>query len=50
MRNVSATTALVVDVVIAVLMLLAVAPLFAVIALCVAVESRGKVFYRVVAK
>ena len=46
MRNVSATTALVVDVVIAVLMLLVVAPLFAVIALCVAVESRGKVFYR----
>jgi lipopolysaccharide/colanic/teichoic acid biosynthesis glycosyltransferase len=46
MPNVRKTVALVVDVVVAALILLVIAPLFAAIALCVAVESRGKIFYR----
>ena len=46
MPNVRKTIALAVDVVVAALILLVIAPLFAAIALCVAVESRGKVFYR----
>ena len=46
MPDVRKTAALVVDVIIAALILLVIAPVFALIALCVAVESRGSVFYR----
>ncbi len=46
MPDVGKTLAVMADVVVAALILMLIAPLFAVIALCVAVESRGKVFYR----
>lgn len=46
MQEIRKATALAVDVVIATLALILIAPLFALIAICVAVESKGKVFYR----
>lgn len=46
MQEVRKATALALDVVIAALALIVLSPLFVVIALCVAVESDGKVFYR----
>ena len=46
MQQVRKATAVAFDVLIAALALIVLAPLFAVIALCVAIESDGKVFYR----
>jgi lipopolysaccharide/colanic/teichoic acid biosynthesis glycosyltransferase len=46
MQEVRKATALALDVVIATLALVLIAPLFAAIAICVAIESKGHVFYR----